>query len=107
LRGEVLPVISLRKLYAFEGEAPERISIVVVNAGGVRYAIEVDTLLGQHQTVIKPLGKMFRTLRGISGSSILGDGEVALIFDILSLGQLATASPSPAFRAPAESPALT
>jgi hypothetical protein len=42
----------------------------------------VDTLLGQHQTVIKPLGRLFRSLRGISGSSILGNGEVALIFDV-------------------------
>jgi two-component system chemotaxis sensor kinase CheA len=41
--------------------------------------------------VIKPLGKMFRSLRGMSGSSILGNGEVALIFDVNSLGELAAA----------------
>lgn len=107
LRGEVLPVISLRRLYAFDGPAPERISIVVVNAGGIRYGVEVDALLGQHQTVIKPLGQMFRTLRGISGSSILGDGDVALIFDILSLSQLATASPAPGPRTLAEAAPAT
>jgi two-component system chemotaxis sensor kinase CheA len=45
----------------------------------------VDQLLGQHQTVIKPLGRMFRSLRGMSGSSILGNGEVALIFDVFRL----------------------
>ncbi|WP_293414709.1 chemotaxis protein CheA [Piscinibacter sp.] len=58
-----------------------------------RYGVVVDMLLGQHQTVIKPLGRMFRSLRGISGSSILGSGEVALIFDVASLNQLA-AEPS-------------
>jgi two-component system chemotaxis sensor kinase CheA len=46
-------------------------------------------LLGHHQTVIKPLGLMLRSLRGVSGSSILGTGEVALIFDTTALGQLA------------------
>jgi len=51
--------------------------------------VVVDALLGQHQTVIKPLSRMFRSLRGISGSSILGSGEVALIFDVVSLAQLA------------------
>jgi two-component system chemotaxis sensor kinase CheA len=49
----------------------------------------VDQLLGQHQTVIKPLGRLFGSLRGMSGSSILGNGEVALIFDVPALGRLA------------------
>jgi two-component system chemotaxis sensor kinase CheA len=51
-------------------------------------------LLGQQQTVIKPLGRLFKTLRGISGSSILGSGEVALILDVNSLGELVTGSES-------------
>ncbi len=89
LRGQVLPVVSLRALYALESEAPERTSVVVLSAGGRRYGVMVDQLLGQHQTVIKPLGRMFRSLRGMSGSSILGNGEVALIFDVNSLSQLA------------------
>ena len=56
----------------------------------------VDVLLGQHQTVIKPLGRMFKSLRGMSGSSILGSGEVALIFDVNSLSALANeARPHP------------
>jgi two-component system chemotaxis sensor kinase CheA len=89
LRGQVLPVVSLRALYALEPAEPERSSVVVIRSGGVRYGVMVDQLLGQHQTVIKPLGRMFRSLRGMSGSSILGNGEVALIFDVNSLGQLA------------------
>jgi two-component system chemotaxis sensor kinase CheA len=90
LRGELLPVVSLRGLYALDSKAPERVSVVVVSTGDKRFGIEVDALLGQHQTVIKPLGRIFRTLRGISGSTILGNGEVALIVDVHSLGSLAS-----------------
>jgi two-component system, chemotaxis family, sensor kinase CheA len=93
LRGQVLPVVSLRTLYALDAEVPERSSVVVIQSGTRRYGVLVDQLLGQHQTVIKPLGRMFRSLRGMSGSSILGNGEVALIFDVHSLSQMA-AEPS-------------
>lgn len=94
LRGQVLPVVSLRDLYSLESGEPERSSVVVLQSGGRRYGVMVDALLGQHQTVIKPLGRMFRSLRGMSGSSILGNGEVALIFDVHSLSQLAERPPS-------------
>ena len=89
LRGEVLPVVNLRSLYGLDSPQPERCSVVVVRAGNRRYGVQVDQLLGQHQTVIKPLGLMLRSLRGVSGSSILGTGEVAMIFDATALGQLA------------------
>jgi two-component system, chemotaxis family, sensor kinase CheA len=89
LRGQVLPVVSLRALYALESPEPERSSVVVIQAGVQRFGVRVDQLLGQHQTVIKPLGRMFRSLRGMSGSSILANGDVALIFDVFSLSQLA------------------
>jgi two-component system chemotaxis sensor kinase CheA len=93
LRGRVLPVVDLRTLYALDCTPPPRVSVVVIQAGGRPYGVLVDVLLGQHQTVIKPLSRMFRSLRGISGSSILGSGEVALIFDVVSLSQLAAAQP--------------
>ena len=95
LRGQVLPVMSLRALYGIESLEPERSSVLVIQSGGRRYGVMVDGLLGQHQTVIKPLGRMFRSLRGMSGSSILGNGEVALIFDVTSLCQLAEHPPPP------------
>jgi two-component system chemotaxis sensor kinase CheA len=94
LRGQVLPVVDLRALYALDSPQPERCSVVVIRSGASRYGVVVDVLLGQHQTVIKPLGRMFRSLRGMSGSSILGTGDVALIFDVNSLGQLAATQPS-------------
>jgi two-component system chemotaxis sensor kinase CheA len=93
-RGAVLPVVRLRSLYAVESELPPRVSVVVVHSPRGKYGIEVEVLLGQNQTVIKPLGRLFRTLRGISGSSILGNGEVALILDVVSLGELITGADS-------------
>ncbi|MDE1928547.1 MAG: chemotaxis protein CheA, partial [Burkholderiales bacterium] len=91
LRGQVLPVASLRRLYMLDTPEPPRTSVVVVRARSGTFGILVDQLLGQHQTVIKPLGKMLRSLRGMAGSSILGNGEVALIFDVNSLADLANA----------------
>jgi two-component system chemotaxis sensor kinase CheA len=64
-------------------------------------------LLGQHQTVIKPLGRMFRSLRGISGSSILGSGEVALIFDVASLATWRRSRRAPGTRPPVPAPPVT
>ena len=90
LREAVLPVVRLRTLYSVESALPDRVSIVVVNSPRGKYGIEVEVLLGQNQTVIKPLGRLFKTLRGISGSSILGSGEVALILDVASLAELTT-----------------
>lgn len=90
LRGQVLPVVRLRSLYSVESTLPDRVSVVVVNSTRGKYGIEVEVLMGQQQTVIKPLGRLFKTLRGISGSSILGSGEVALILDVGSLGDLVT-----------------
>lgn len=92
LRGQVLPVVRLRTLYSVESSLPDRVSVVVVNSPRGKYGIEVEVLLGQNQTVIKPLGRLFKTLRGISGSSILGSGEVALILDVVSLAELVTGS---------------
>lgn len=98
LRGAVLPVVRLRTLYTVESSHTDRVSVVVVNSSYGQYGIEVEVLLGQQQTVIKPLGRLFKTLRGISGSSILGSGEVALILDVGSLGDLVTASTHGAVR---------
>jgi two-component system chemotaxis sensor kinase CheA len=91
LRGQVLPVISVRSQYDLDGDVPVRSSVIVVREGGRRFGLQVDQLLCQHQTVIKPLGRMFRNLRGISGSSILANGEVALILDVKSFHELACA----------------
>jgi len=89
LRGEVLPFIRLRNLFEIEGAIPKRESVVVVRSAHQKAGIVVDQLLGEFQTVIKPLGSLFRNLRGISGSTILGSGDVALILDVPALTALA------------------
>ncbi len=87
LRGEVLPFIRLREIFTTVGEAPARENAVVVRYAGQRAGIIVDQLMGEFQTVIKPLGGLFAHLKGIGGSTILGSGEVALILDVQALVQ--------------------
>jgi len=90
LRGEVLPFIRLREFFDVESPPPQRENVVVISASGHKAGIVVDQLLGEFQTVIKPLGSLFKHLRGIGGSTILGSGEVALILDVQALTQLAS-----------------
>ncbi len=87
LRGEVLPFLRLREIFGIEGEIPFRENVVVVQFAGQKAGIVVDQLMGEFQTVIKPLGNIFKHLRGIGGSTILGSGEVALILDVQALVQ--------------------
>jgi len=90
LRGEVLPFVRLRDLFEVEGLPSSRQNVVVVQYAGHRAGFVVDTLEGELQTVIKPLGRVFGGVRGIGGFTILGSGEVALILDVQRLVQQAT-----------------
>jgi two-component system chemotaxis sensor kinase CheA len=94
LRGQVLPFVRLRELFEVAGEPSARQNIVVVRHAGQKFGLVVDGLMGEAQTVIKPLSKMFAQVRGISGSSILGSGDVALILDVPVLMQEAEISRS-------------
>jgi len=87
LRGTVLPFIRLRDHFHCQGKLGKRENIVVVQYAGQKAGLVVDELMGEFQTVIKPLGKLFGNLKGISGSTILGSGEVALILDVPALIQ--------------------
>jgi two-component system chemotaxis sensor kinase CheA len=87
LRGQVLPFIRMRDLFDISGAPAARQNIVVVKHAGQKVGLLVDQLVGEAQTVIKPLSKMFEHVKGISGSSILGTGEVALILDVPGLLQ--------------------
>lgn len=89
LRGDVLPFIRLRELFGVPGKPVKGENIVVLKHNGLRAGLVVDTLLGEFQTVIKPLGKMFGQSKCISGSTILGSGDVALILDVPMLVQQA------------------
>jgi len=90
LRGESLPVIELRDLFQLQGVAPKRESLVVVQFGHTRAGIVVDHLHGELQAVIKPLGQLFRNTRSVSGSTILGNGDVALLLDVQQVVQRAS-----------------
>jgi two-component system chemotaxis sensor kinase CheA len=85
LRGSVLPYVRLRQLLGIRSPVPARESVVVVSSGGERAGISVDALNGESQTVIKPLGRFFRKTAAVAGSTILGDGRVALILDVSEL----------------------
>jgi two-component system chemotaxis sensor kinase CheA len=85
LRGEALPYVRLRDLFDCRGSAPAREKIIVVEYQGGRAGLAADELLGEQQAVIKPLGRLFQGIRGVSGSTILGNGRVALILDVPAL----------------------
>jgi len=81
-RQELVPFAPLRGWFASEGEEPAISQIVIVQAMDTKVGFVVDQVVGDYQTVIKPLGRMFRDVEGLSGATILGDGTVALILDI-------------------------
>ncbi|MFP4431854.1 MAG: chemotaxis protein CheA, partial [Spirochaetaceae bacterium] len=84
-RGEVLPFVRLRELFVMDNELPPIEQIVVVESPSGKIGFVVDQVIGDFQTVIKNLGKLYRDLEGISGATILGDGSVALILDVTRL----------------------
>jgi two-component system, chemotaxis family, sensor kinase CheA len=95
VRGEIVPYIRLSEYFRMEIEQPEREQILVVETEHGRYGFAVDQVLGDHQTVIKNLGKLYRSVQVVSGATILGDGRVALILDPHRLVQNAIQAPDP------------
>ena len=89
VRNHIVPYIRLREQFMITGDAPEIEQIVIANIDGHRVGLVVDNVIGEHQTVIKSLGNIYRTIQGISGATLLGDGTVALILDILKLYSIA------------------
>jgi two-component system, chemotaxis family, sensor kinase CheA len=85
LRGTALPYVRLRRVFGLSGQAPKKENILVVKINEFHAGIAVDELLGGMQTVVKPLGRVFRGVGGIAGSTVLGDGRVGLIIDVPSL----------------------
>lgn len=81
VRGQAVPYIRLRERFSVEGEPPDIEQIVIADVEGGRVGFVVDRVVGEFQTVIKSLGRVYRDVDGVSGSTILGDGTVALILD--------------------------
>ncbi|MEO5329736.1 MAG: chemotaxis protein CheA [Magnetococcus sp. THC-1_WYH] len=82
VRDEIVPYIRIRDRFDIPGEAPEIEQIVISDVDSKRTGFVVDSVIGQHQTVIKSLGKNFEHSEEFSGATILGDGTVALILDL-------------------------
>jgi two-component system chemotaxis sensor kinase CheA len=85
LRGRSLPYLRLREVLGVGGPVSNRESVVVLGHGGSRAGLVVDALYGEGQCVLKPLGRLFRHLPGVSGSTILSSGRVGLVLDVPTL----------------------
>ncbi|MGE4267291.1 MAG: chemotaxis protein CheW [Deferribacterales bacterium] len=85
VRNELVPYVPLRSFFNIKGDEPEIQQIVIISVDGRRVGFVVDSVVGDHQTVIKSLGKAFKDIDCISGASVLGDGSVALIIDIMKI----------------------
>ena len=85
LRDELVPFLRLREIFATRTDPDPYQKIVVVSTGAERVGLVVDQILGHHQTVIKPLSSFHASVETFSGATILGDGSVALILDVIHL----------------------
>ncbi|MEN6475311.1 MAG: chemotaxis protein CheA [Syntrophaceae bacterium] len=85
VREEIIPYINLRRHFGLTSERPPIEQVVITELGGFRIGFVVDKVVGQHQTVIKNLGRMLKEIDGVSGATIMGDGTVALILDVNKL----------------------
>ena len=89
VRDEIVPYVRLRHEFNVKGPRPEIEQVVIANLEGVRVGFVVDHVIGEHQTVIKNLGRMYLNTRGVSGATILGDGRVALVLDLPQIAEKA------------------
>ena len=87
VRGEYLALVEMHKLFAVADAVhnPTHAIVVIVQAEGIRFALLVDQLVGQHQVVVKNLETNYKKVPGISAATILGDGNVALIIDVAAI----------------------
>lgn len=81
IRGHIVPFVRLREAFDVPGKSPACEQIVVAGINNERIGFVVDDVIGQHQTVIKNLGRYYKNVAAVSGATILGNGTVALIID--------------------------
>ncbi|MBO7164193.1 MAG: chemotaxis protein CheA [Spirochaetaceae bacterium] len=87
-RGEFLPYINLREWFEITDPMPASQQVVIVNDQDSSLGLVVDKVIGNNQTVIKPLGDLYKNVEGLSGATVLGDGSVALILDVFKLSNV-------------------
>ncbi len=85
VRDDMIPYVRLRDVFHLNGKEPTIEQTVIVHCADFLVGLVVDEVIGQHQTVIKSLGKLYQDVEGVSGATILGDGTVALILDVPGL----------------------
>lgn len=85
LGGKAAPYLCLRDIFGATGEPPAEQQVVITRTEGRKTGFAVDTVVGRHQTVVKPMNRYCKGDKGVSGATILGDGTVALILDIEKL----------------------
>ncbi len=88
IRDDMIPYIDLRTFFGVESEVPSIRQMVIVSDQSSKIGLVVDKVIGNYQTVIKPLGRLYQNVEGISGATILGDGSVALIIDVFKLSDI-------------------
>jgi two-component system chemotaxis sensor kinase CheA len=96
LRGELLPLVRLDRALGFDARESEEasVNIVVLQAGDRRFGLLVDRIHDAEEIVVKPLGRQLQGIGALAGATIMGDGTVALILDVLGLAQHAGVAPS-------------
>jgi len=87
-RDHFLPYVKMRDFLHYTEPVPEREQLVILNTEEGTFAIVVDQVIGDHQTVIKNLGKVFAAARSFSGATILGNGKIALILNIAMIHKM-------------------
>lgn len=91
-RGSLLPIVHLNQVLGLElDQTAEAVSIVVLQAEDRQFGLVVDGISDTQEIVVKPLGKQFKGLTVYAGATIMGDGRVALILDVLGIGQMSGA----------------
>lgn len=85
LRGELIPLVILKQLFYREKASLDSLPVVVAEAGGRRFGLVVDEIIGHQEVVVKPFERLSGLIGGVVGAAILGSGEVALILDATSL----------------------
>ncbi|MBK3516872.1 chemotaxis protein CheA [Carboxylicivirga marina] len=78
---KLIPFVSLRHLFELENDIPMHAKVVIINKNNTKIAIVTDTIIGQHQAVLKPMGELVKEQREFSAASVLGNGEVAFLLD--------------------------
>ncbi|WP_108060515.1 chemotaxis protein CheA [Poseidonibacter lekithochrous] len=87
LREEFIPVVRLHQLFGLENsfENLEDGMLIVVKSGNTKVALSIDEFLNQHQVVVKPLDKNFRSVEGVGAATVRGDGSIGLILDVVGI----------------------